>query len=47
MLLHLSPRDWLFIFLGVLLCCYLKMAQAKTQPALNPLFKMAKFTRLI
>jgi hypothetical protein len=47
MLMHLSPRDWFFIFLGVLLCCYIKMASMKTQPGMNPLFKLAKASRLL
>ncbi len=47
MLLHLSPRDWFFIFMALLLSCYVKMASVKTQPEMNPLFKLAKFSRLL
>ncbi len=36
MLLHLSPRDWFFIFLGLLLCTYVKLASAKTQREFQP-----------
>jgi hypothetical protein len=31
MLLHLSPSNWFFIFLALLLSSYLKIASAKTQ----------------
>lgn len=47
MLLHLSPRDWFFVFMAVLLSCYIKMASVKTQTGMNPLFKIAKFSRLL
>jgi hypothetical protein len=32
MLLHLAPRDWFFIFMALLLCTYMRLASAKTQP---------------
>lgn len=47
MLLHMSPRDWFFIFLAVLLASYVKLASVKTQPGMNPLFQLAKISRLI
>lgn len=31
MLLHLSPSNWFFIFMALLLSSYLKIASAKTQ----------------
>jgi hypothetical protein len=47
MLMHLAPRDWFFIFLAVLLSCYIKLASFKNQPAMNPLFKIAKISWLL
>lgn len=49
MLLHFTPRDWFFIFLGVAICCYIKVASGKTQPGapVIPLFKLAKISRLL
>jgi hypothetical protein len=47
MLLHFTPRDWFFIFLGVMICCYIKAASAKSQTPIAPLFKLAKIGRLL
>jgi uncharacterized membrane protein len=47
MLLHMSPRDWFFIFLAVLLASYVKLASAKAQLSTNPLFKLTKISRSI
>lgn len=47
MLLHMAPRNWIFIFLALLLSCYIKLAAAKNQPSMNPLVKLAKLTWLL
>jgi hypothetical protein len=41
MLLHLSPSNWFFIFMALLLSSYLKIASAKTQ---KPVFFAAAST---
>lgn len=47
MLQQMAPRNWFFIFLAVLLCCYIKLASAKTQISVRPLFQLAKLTWLL
>lgn len=46
MLGHFTPSSWFFIFLALLLSCYIKMAQHRIQkPSFNPFVQATFFKR--